>query len=309
VDQRTQCVEHLGNGCFSEHNPARLALGRRQGRATARRTLGHDAIQRQAMREGSRDDPGGCLMCGGPRPSTRAWYCTRACQQRSYRLRHLTRTADLSSVRKALQRRKALVAHTIYECGGCGERLLGERRCGDCNLFGRAVGSACARSATPPFSLMTCSERGWSPPRESTAPRESAWTCRSALAELGKPLRGLPHGPRYPSPSTTSRLRRVADWRTKLASAHGGRSQVAAGFRQRTWLSGAHRRKLLAGDTPLARRSWTTMCEGTQVIPPSNYAATQAAVLAEVRSVSPQRDRLWAACLHKARTARFGTAL
>ncbi len=92
------------------------------------------------MREGSRDGPGGCLMCGGPRPSTRARYCTRACQQRSYRLRHQTPTADLTSVRKALQRRKALVAHTIYECGGCGERFLGERRCGDCNLFARAVG-------------------------------------------------------------------------------------------------------------------------------------------------------------------------
>jgi hypothetical protein len=92
------------------------------------------------MREGSRDGLGGCLMCGGPRLSRRAWYCTRACQQRSYRLRHQTPTVDLSSVRTALQRRKTLVAHTIYECGGCGERFLGERRCGDCNLFARAVG-------------------------------------------------------------------------------------------------------------------------------------------------------------------------
>src|SRR5438034_7045015 len=56
------------------------------------------------------------------------------CQQRSYRLRHQTPTVDVTSVRKTLQRRKALVAHTIYECGGCGERFLGERRCGDCNL-------------------------------------------------------------------------------------------------------------------------------------------------------------------------------
>ena len=92
------------------------------------------------MREGWRDGPGGCLMCGGPRPSTRARYCTRACQQRSYRLRHQAPTLDLSSVRKALQRGKALVAHTIYECGACGERFLGERRCGNCNLFARAVG-------------------------------------------------------------------------------------------------------------------------------------------------------------------------
>ena len=84
------------------------------------------------MREGSRDGPRGCLMCGGPRPSTRARYCTRACQQRSYRIRHQTPTTDLTSMRKTLQRRKALVAHTIYECSGCGERYLGERRCGDC---------------------------------------------------------------------------------------------------------------------------------------------------------------------------------
>src|SRR5207244_5130876 len=61
-------------------------------------------------REASRDGPGGCLMCGGPRPSRRARYCTRACQQRSYRVRHQTPTADLTNVRKALQRRKALVA-------------------------------------------------------------------------------------------------------------------------------------------------------------------------------------------------------
>ncbi len=73
------------------------------------------------------------------------------CQQRSYRLRHQTPTTDLTNVRKVLQRRKALVAHTIYECGGCGERFLGERRCGDCNLFARAVGvgGACPECDAP----------------------------------------------------------------------------------------------------------------------------------------------------------------
>ena len=101
-------------------------------------TPSSDMPVREGWRDG--DGPGGCLTCGGPRPSTRARYCTRACQQRSYRLRHQTPTADLSSVRKTLQRRKALMAHTIYECGGCGERFLGERRCADCNLFARAVG-------------------------------------------------------------------------------------------------------------------------------------------------------------------------
>ena len=91
-------------------------------------------------REGSRDGQSGCVICGGELPSRRARYCTRACQQRSYRLRHQAPTPDVTLVRKALQRRKALVAHTIYECGGCGERFLGERRCEACGLFARALG-------------------------------------------------------------------------------------------------------------------------------------------------------------------------
>src|SRR5712692_1347319 len=76
MDRRTQCVEHLDHRCFSEHDPARLAVRYRHRRAGARRTLGYDAVQRYAqvsaelvpdehlamtpssdmpMREGSRD--------------------------------------------------------------------------------------------------------------------------------------------------------------------------------------------------------------------------------------------------------------
>ena len=103
------------------------------------------------MREGSRDGPSGCVMCGADLPSRRASYCTRACQQQSYRLRHRTPTVDVTSVRKTLQRRKALVAHTIYECPGCSERFIGERRCENCNLFCRAlgVGGSCPDCDTP----------------------------------------------------------------------------------------------------------------------------------------------------------------
>jgi len=118
---------------------------------TADEHLARTPSSQLPIREGWRDGPDGCLVCGRPRPSTRARYCTRACQQCSYRLRHTTATVDLTSARTALQRRKALVAHTIYECGRCGERFLGERRCGDCHVFARAVGlgGVCPECDTP----------------------------------------------------------------------------------------------------------------------------------------------------------------
>ncbi len=83
-----------------------------------------------------------CPVCGGTPRSSRSVYCEKAaCKQRAYRLRHqpLT-TIDLHHLRRDLQRRRTLVAHTIYECSSCGERALGERRCQECGLFGRAVG-------------------------------------------------------------------------------------------------------------------------------------------------------------------------
>ncbi len=39
---------------------------------------------------------------------------------------------DVNELRRDLQRRRTLVAHTLYECGQCGDRSLGERRCQEC---------------------------------------------------------------------------------------------------------------------------------------------------------------------------------
>jgi hypothetical protein len=105
----------------------------------------------EPMRGSSREGQGGCLVCGKDTPSTRAKYCSRAHQQHSYRLRHQPPTPDLTLVRTALQRRQALVAHTIYECGGCGERFVGVRRCENCNLYcrGLGVGGSCPECDTP----------------------------------------------------------------------------------------------------------------------------------------------------------------
>jgi hypothetical protein len=107
-----------------------------------------DALPR---REGSRDGRG-CLVCGAALASARAHYCSRAHQQRAFRLRHVQPTVlDEQRLRAELRRRGALVAHTVYECSVCGERLVGERRCPDCNLFGRAVGlgGRCAECDQP----------------------------------------------------------------------------------------------------------------------------------------------------------------
>ena len=98
------------------------------------------------MRDGS-----GCLVCGGALSSSRARYCSRAHQQLAFRLRHQTKLPDLQRLRQELQRRRAVVAHTIYECQSCGERLVGERRCPDCHLFNRAIGLGghCPECDTP----------------------------------------------------------------------------------------------------------------------------------------------------------------
>lgn len=98
---------------------------------------------RNAWRNGADDrQPGnGCPICGRPRPSSRSTYCTDACRQRAFRLRHaVLTTVDTDQLRAELRRRGGLVAHTLYECGRCGERLIGERRCPDCHVFGRAIG-------------------------------------------------------------------------------------------------------------------------------------------------------------------------
>jgi hypothetical protein len=93
-----------------------------------------------------------CLVCTRPPASTRARYCSPACRQRSFRLRH-GRLEGINDrrLRTELRRRGALVAHTVYECGQCGERLLGERRCSFCNVFARALGlgGRCAECDQP----------------------------------------------------------------------------------------------------------------------------------------------------------------
>jgi hypothetical protein len=80
-------------------------------------------------------------VCEQPLGSTRARYCSAACRQRSFRLRHIhLATVDDHLLQTELRRRGALVAHTVYECSVCGERQVGVRRCEQDNVFCRALG-------------------------------------------------------------------------------------------------------------------------------------------------------------------------
>jgi hypothetical protein len=95
---------------------------------------------RDGWREGS-PTAGSCAVCSRGVPSRKARYCSRACQQRAYRLRQApTTTLEERRLQQDLHRRRTLAAHTLYECPACQERFLGERRCADCNRFCRALG-------------------------------------------------------------------------------------------------------------------------------------------------------------------------
>jgi hypothetical protein len=82
-----------------------------------------------------------CLVCGVALSTPQQRYCTRACQQHAYRLRH-QRPAhlDLPLLRAKLKRQQTLLQHTVYECPTCDTRAIGEQRCAECNTFTRRIG-------------------------------------------------------------------------------------------------------------------------------------------------------------------------
>ncbi len=85
-----------------------------------------------------------CPVCQRPLPGARARYCSPACRQRAFRLRHPSAAnvppAPVAEVTARLRRQRVLATHTVYECPQCNERQLGEQRCPECPLFCRALG-------------------------------------------------------------------------------------------------------------------------------------------------------------------------
>jgi hypothetical protein len=82
-----------------------------------------------------------CLVCGVSLSTPQQRYCTRACQQQAYRLRHRPPArVDMAVLRSELKQRHQLTEQTVYECPSCQTRLLGDQRCTECNTFAHVVG-------------------------------------------------------------------------------------------------------------------------------------------------------------------------
>ena len=70
-----------------------------------------------------------CVACAGPLPSGRArQYCSPACRQDAYRRRHQPARPSAQ-----LPARRSRRDGTVYACGSCESRYLGEQWCPDCN--------------------------------------------------------------------------------------------------------------------------------------------------------------------------------
>lgn len=77
-----------------------------------------------------------CPVCDRPfTPVRRQAYCSTACRKTAFRRRH-ARPTPAPAVPAAQPRG----AHTVYECGSCGTRQLGQQRCADCGVFGNSLG-------------------------------------------------------------------------------------------------------------------------------------------------------------------------
>ena len=90
-------------------------------------------------RNDSRNDTAACPACGQPfTPAGRRRWCSDACRQAAWRRRHpATPPASAAAVPPPTRPARD---HTIYECGDCGQRYLGQQRCQDCSTFCRRIG-------------------------------------------------------------------------------------------------------------------------------------------------------------------------
>jgi hypothetical protein len=91
-----------------------------------------------------------CPVCQATfAPSGRRAYCGDTCRAAAYRRRRDAGTAP-TTVPPPRPRRPV----TIYECGSCGHRALGEQRCESCSTFMRRVGTGgCCPACDEPITI------------------------------------------------------------------------------------------------------------------------------------------------------------
>ena len=81
-----------------------------------------------------------CVVCREP-ASGRSRYCGEACRKQASRLgKQPDQEALLPAWTAQVRERQKLIGQTIYECSQCEQRLLGERRCPDCNVMMKKLG-------------------------------------------------------------------------------------------------------------------------------------------------------------------------
>jgi len=77
-----------------------------------------------------------CIVCSGDLPPGRPRVtCSDACRQKAFRLRH-HQVLTAPELPKAKPRKD----RTVYECGECGSKLLGEQYCEECHRFMARLG-------------------------------------------------------------------------------------------------------------------------------------------------------------------------
>jgi hypothetical protein len=74
-----------------------------------------------------------CAICATEfEPVGRQRFCTPACRQKAWRRRHPTPLPPIPA--------RAPRHSTVYQCGSCETRYLGEQYCGDCGTFCQRIG-------------------------------------------------------------------------------------------------------------------------------------------------------------------------
>ena len=87
---------------------------------------------------GDADATPSCPVCGrGFHPGrVNQNYCSSGCRKQAWRRRHQTPIVPVLVPAKGRSRREA----TVYECGSCGTRAVGDQRCDDCGTWMCRVG-------------------------------------------------------------------------------------------------------------------------------------------------------------------------